>query len=105
MKGLTGNGEKIALTLLAASETAHVFSQFEPSIFTIRRLANPQNASGDIRIGYIPALVMGLGIAGAISLLVKSMLPVIASATVAGLTISVYEWAIRSGEGELATAT
>ena len=100
MKGLTGNGEKIALTLLAASETAHVFSQFEPSIFTIRHLANKeQDGYTDIRIGYIPALGMGLGIAGAISLLIKSKLPIIASLAVAAVTIGVYEWAIRSGGG------
>jgi len=99
MKGLTGNGEKIALTLLAASETAHVFAQFEPSIFTIKRLANPQNAGGDIRIGYIPALGMGLGIAGAISLLIKSGWPLVASLVVGGITIAVYEWALRSGSG------
>jgi hypothetical protein len=100
MKGLTGNGEKIALTLLAASETAHVFSQFEPSIFTIRHLANKeQGGYDDIRIGYIPAVGMGLGIAGAISLLIKSKLPIMASLAVAAVTIGVYEWAIRSGGG------
>jgi undecaprenyl pyrophosphate phosphatase UppP len=98
LKGLTGNGEKIALTLLAASETAHVFSQFEPSIFTIRHLANKDNGQVDIRIGYIPALGMGLGIAGAISLLIKSMWPLVASIIVGGVTISVYEWALRSGD-------
>ena len=100
MKGLTGNGEKIALTLLAASETAHVFSQFEPSIFTIRHLANKeQDGYTDIRIGYIPALGMGLGIAGAISLLTKSYWPLIASIIVGGITIGVYEWAINSPNG------
>lgn len=95
--GIKGNGDKIALTLLAAAETAHTFSAFEPSVFTIRRLAAPQGAQGDIRLGYIPAVIMSLGISGTVAYLIKSWAPIIASMLVAGFTIGVYEWALNSG--------
>jgi undecaprenyl pyrophosphate phosphatase UppP len=92
-----GRGEILALTLLAASETAHVFAQFEPSVFTIVALAAPSQNSAYIRIGYIPALMLGLGIATAISWITKSNLPILASLAVGGFTIGVYEWALSQG--------
>jgi hypothetical protein len=95
--GLNGRGETIALTVLAASETAHVFAQFEPSVFTIVALAAPSQQSAYIRIGYIPALMLGLGIASAISWITKSYLPLIASGIVGAFTIGVYEWALAQG--------
>ncbi len=89
--------ELLALSVLTAAETAHVFSQFEPSIFTIKRLAVPEGAVREIREGYVPALALGLGIAGAVSFLTKSKLPFMMALLVAAFTIGVYEWAIASG--------
>jgi hypothetical protein len=92
------DAELLALSVLTAAETAHVFSQFEPSVFTIKKLAVPQGAEDEIRQGYVPALALGVGIAGAVSLITKSKLPLLFSIIVAGFTIGVYEWAIRTSE-------
>ncbi len=88
--------ELLALSVLTAAETAHVFSQFEPSIFTIKRLAVPEGAEKEIRQGYIPALALGLGIAGAVTFIVKSKLPLFMALVVAAFTIGIYEWAIAT---------
>lgn len=78
-----------------------MFSQFEPSVFTIKRLAVPEGATREIREGYIPALTLGLGIAAAVVFITRSYLPLIMAVAVAAFTIAVYEWAIRTAEGPI----
>ena len=90
--------ELIAASVLVAAETAHVFSQFEPSVFTIKRLVVPQGQETDVRIGYIPALAIGLSVATVTTVIFKSPLPLIFALAVAAFTIGVYEYAIRSAQ-------
>ena len=92
-------GEVLLTSALVAVEGAHAFSAFLPSVFTIRRLAVPQGAERDLRLGYIPASLFALALGALASAIMKSPWPLIASVLTIIFMIATYEWAIRSAYG------
>ena len=98
----TDNGELIALTLLAAAETAHSFSSYLPSYFTIKSFAlagdgpDVQRKVTDLRSGYVPASIFGMALGAVVSMLAKSPLPFLATIASAGVMIALYEGALPS---------
>jgi hypothetical protein len=88
--------EVLLTSALVAVEGAHAFSAFLPSVFTIRRLAVPQRAERDLRLGYIPASLFALTLGLLAGKILKSPWPLVASALTVIFMIAAYEWAIRS---------
>ncbi len=90
----------IALSLLTAGEQAHSFSAYLPSHFTIRNWVldgtkEKQDANiSNLRSGYIPSLIFGLGLGGVVSYIAKSPLPFIFSAATAAAMVMLYEQAL-----------
>ena len=67
-------GEDIALGLLVLGETAHFFSAFNPSLFTIKRFPDQQTVH-DIAMGCTYATIFGLVLSIATSYIAKSKIP------------------------------
>jgi hypothetical protein len=88
--------EKILMSSFVAVESAHAFSAFLPSVFTIQSLAVPQGQEGLIRAGYIPAILFSLMLSYVVSHLVGSRLPLYFGAVTCVFMVLVYEWALSS---------
>lgn len=94
------NGELVALTLLAAAETAHSFSSYLPSYFTIKSFAlsgdqeEVHRKVSDLRSGYVPASIFGIALGAVVSMRAKSPLPFLATIASAGVMIALYEGAL-----------
>lgn len=94
------SGEIIALALLSAGEASHSFSAFLPSRFTIRNWVldgEEQKVDENIvnlRSGYIPALIFGLGLGAIVSVIAKSALPLAFAAGTSLAMITLYEGAL-----------
>ena len=94
------SGSELALSILTAAESAHAFSAFLPSYFTIRTFAvdGPpevvQQKLKNLRSGYIPATIYGLGLGGLVSYIAKSPLPLVFSGITVAIMIALYEQAI-----------
>ena len=88
--------EVVLTSALVAVEGAHAFSAFLPSIFTIRKLAVPQGAERDLRLGYIPAGIFAITLGVLASLILKTWWPLIASVLTVIFMIAAYEWSIHS---------
>ena len=91
------NSDIVALSLLSGAETAHAFSSFLPSTFTVRSFAldgstgNVGQKVADLRAGYRPATAFGLLLGAVVSAVAKSPLPLAASAGAAGVMLVLYE--------------
>jgi len=89
--------DTITLAILAGAETMHAGSAFMPSGFTVKTLAIDGNAQEierklcNLRSGYRPAVVFGLGLSTLVSILAKSTLPLIVSAAAAVYMLTQYE--------------
>jgi hypothetical protein len=84
--------EKILLSAFTGLESAHFFSAFNPSIFTISKFkAEPFT----IRLGYLIASAFSLGLGAIVSKLIKDKSPFIASILISLGMVSVYEIALR----------
>jgi len=92
--------EVVLTSALVAVEAAHAYSAFLPSVFTIRRLAVPQGAEKDLRLGYIPASIFALVLGVLSSLILKTWWPLLASILTIVFMIAAYEWAIHSAKRE-----
>jgi len=86
--------ETILLASFTAVESAHAFSAFLPSIFTIKTFA--EGKEKDVRQGYIPAVIFGLALGFIISKLTKNWLPLYFSIGTIIFMVIAYEWALRS---------
>lgn len=95
-KNKKANVEKVLLSAFTGLESAHAFSAFEPSIFTIQSLTVPQGQQDMIRKGYIPSVLFAVMLGGTVSALTKSKLPIVASVLTSGFMIGVYEFALRT---------
>ena len=90
----------VLLSTFVAAETAHAFSAFLPSHFTIRTFAlegdpaTVQRKLDNLRSGYVPALSFGALVGGLTSLLVRSPIPVLLALGVGGLMVVHYESAL-----------
>jgi hypothetical protein len=87
--------ERILLATFVALESAHAFSAFLPSVFTIRRFRDAQTAR-DIRDGEVIAAGFAIAVGAVVSALTKSSLPLIFSVVTALAMVQVYEWALRT---------
>lgn len=90
-----GSGELILTSAFIAYETSFNFSQFLPSIMTIRSFVDSDEKLRAIRHGEIVAAVYSGGFAALFSYLLHSPLPVFLASIATAATILVYEWALR----------
>ena len=86
--------ERLALVLLVATESAHAFSAFMPSYFTIKSFPDSQADIDNLRSGYAPAFVFNGVLGLSASLLIKSWLPMLAVALASAGMVYLYERAI-----------
>ena len=97
------DSQTIALALLAGGEVSHAYSSYLPSYFTIRSLAldgDPDTVArkvANLRSGYVPATVFGLGLATVISVIAKSPLPLLVGGAAALTMVTFYEGALPPG--------
>jgi hypothetical protein len=90
-----GSGELVLTSAFVAYETSFNFSQFLPSIMTIRSFVDSQEKLDAIRHGEIIATLYSGGFAALFSYILRSPLPLaLALIAIAG-TVVVYEWALR----------
>lgn len=87
--------EIVLLSSFVAVESAHAFSAFCPSVFTIKSLAVPQNQQQQIREGYIPASIFAIALAVIVSKLIHSNYPLFFGIVTVIFMVAVYEWALR----------
>lgn len=87
--------EDIMLSAFVGVESAHAFSAFLPSVFTIRSLAVPQGAESQIRAGYIPSIAFSLALGGIVGAIIKSKLPILFGLGTSSFMVGVYEVALR----------
>lgn len=85
----------VLLGAFTAVESAHGFSAFCPSVFTIRQLANQtEEGKAAIREGYIPASIFAILLGLIVSKLTKSWLPLLFSLGTIAFMVAAYEWAL-----------
>ena len=95
--------EDIMLSAFVGVESAHAFSAFEPSIFTIQTLAVPQGDQDRIRLGYIPSVLFSAVLGGIVSKIRHNWLPLAFGMGTCGFMLTVYEMAIRTAPAPPAT--
>jgi hypothetical protein len=78
----------IALTLLAAVESAHFFSARLPSKMTVRKFATDPEARQAVIDGVVESVVLSMLLMGTVALLTKSTLPL----WVGGATVAVMSY-------------
>ena len=88
--------ENVLMASFVAVESAHSFSAFLPSVFTIKSLAVRQGEEKYLREGYIPAIIFSLGLGFIVSKLIKSWLPLWFAIGTIAFMICCYEFAIWS---------
>lgn len=97
---LTVEAQTLALSAVAAGETFHLGSACLPSYFTVKNWVldgNPAQVQQRItayRSGYRPAVVVGLGLSAALSVLARSPLPTIFAAAASVAMLQMYEGAL-----------
>ena len=94
MEGL-GSGELALTSLFVAYESAFAYSQFLPSIMTIRTFVDTPEKVASIRHGEIIGTVFTISFATLFSWILKSVLPLLMAALAVGFTLIAYEWALR----------
>lgn len=88
--------ENILLAAFTAVESAHAFSAFLPSVFTIKTFADTEEKKQKVREGYIYAWIFALALGLIVSALAKSKLPIIFSVVTAAFMTLSYELSLRS---------
>ncbi len=91
--------EKALISVMVALESAHSFSAFMPSAFTIRTFALTDDGQSeqhisDLRAGYIPAIAYSLIIGWIASVLISSWWPLAGTLATAVFMVLVYEYQI-----------
>lgn len=94
MKGK--NSEKILLSAFVGVESAHAFSAFNPSIFTIRSLAVPQGEENLIRVGYVPSVIFSVALGSIVGAIIHSKMPLAFGLGTSAFMVAVYEIALRA---------
>jgi len=88
--------EKVLISAFVALESAHFFSAFLPSVFTIKTFVKQTDGEKAIREGELYAILFALALGLVVSNLIKSYLPLIASIIVAVAILIVYEKSLKS---------
>lgn len=94
MEGL-GSGELLLTSAFVAYETSFNFSQFLPSIMTIKTFVDTPDKVVAIRHGELVATAYAGFFAVLFSYILGSVLPVLLAGIAIALTLAVYEWALR----------
>jgi hypothetical protein len=87
--------DDIAWSVVVGVESAHFYSAFLPSIFTIEKFGQQETDIRALRRGEVIATVFTLLLGWAAGELVDSPYPLYASLTIAVLMLAVYEMALR----------
>lgn len=95
--------EDILLSAFVGVESAHAFSAFNPSIFTIQSLAVPQGNEAQIRVGYIPSVGFSIILGSVVGALRKTWMPIAFGLGTSAFMIIVYELAIRTAPAPTAS--
>lgn len=94
MEGI-GSGELLLTSAFIAYESAFSYSQFLPSIMTIKTFVDSPDKIVAIRHGEIIGSVFVAGFAILFAYIMRSPLPLIMAGIAVGFTLAVYEWALR----------
>lgn len=94
MEGL-GSGEVMLTSAFIAYESAFSYSQFLPSIMTIRTFVDSADKVRSIRHGEIIGTMFTGGFAALFAWIMKSVLPLIMAGLAVTFTLIAYEWALR----------
>lgn len=95
MPDSVSRGELLLTSLFIAYETAFAFSQYLPSIMTIKSFVDSDEKLRAIREGECIASVFSVAFAAIFSYILKSPLPLILAGLAIGFTLFVYERALR----------
>ena len=98
MEGL-GSGEKMLTAAFVAYESAFSYSQFLPSIMTIRTFVDSPDKVQAIRQGEIVGTTFTTGFALLFSWIMRSWLPLVLATIASAFVLIVYEWALRRAPG------
>jgi hypothetical protein len=88
--------EKILMSAFVAMESAHAYSAFLPSIFTIRTFGHAPGTAKSIRDGEIIGTAFALGLGGIVSKLIDSWMPLLFAGATSAIMVGVYEAALRT---------
>lgn len=94
MEGI-GSGELLLTSAFIAYESAFSYSQFLPSIMTIRTFVDSPDKIVAIRHGEIVGSLFVAGFAILFAYIMHSPLPLIMAGLAVAFTLVVYEWALR----------
>lgn len=94
MDGL-GSGELLLTSAFVAYESAFSYSQFLPSIMTIRTFVDTPEKIQSIRHGELIGTAFTGGFALLFSVIMRSALPLLMATLAVGFTLVAYEWALR----------
>lgn len=94
MEGI-GSGELVLTSAFIAYESAFSYSQFLPSIMTIKTFVDSPEKITAIRHGEIIGSVFVAGFAILFACIMRSALPLVMAGIAVGFTLVVYEWALR----------
>lgn len=89
--------EQVLLAAFTALESAHFYSAFLPSVMTIRKFADDEEARAALRQGEVLATAFALTLGATVSALVDTPLPLVFAAATAAAMLAVYEYAMRTG--------
>lgn len=86
---------KLLLAIFSAIESAHFYSAFLPSVFTIQTFVQTSEGRAAIRRGEVYASLLAITMSYVVARLSKSILPLVFGSLMAGLMLGVYEHSLN----------
>jgi O-antigen/teichoic acid export membrane protein len=96
--------DQVLMAAFVAVESAHAYSAFLPSIFTIRHFGHEAGVVKDIRDGELIGTGFALVLGGIVSALTENALPFIFAGVTAAAMVGIYEYALRTRNGAVRAA-
>lgn len=90
-----GSGEVLLTSAFIAYESAFSYSQFLPSIMTIRTFVDSPEKVQAIRQGEVVGTLFTGGFAILFAWIMKSLMPLLMAGLAVTFTLVAYEWALR----------
>lgn len=87
--------EDVLLAVFVAVESAHAFSAYMPSAFTVRTFAKDEVDIKNLRSGYLPAVLFVALISSIVAVVRKNAMYLVIAALVSVMMISLYEYSIH----------
>ena len=94
MEGI-GGGEIMLTSVFVATESAFAYSAMLPSLMTMATFVDSPEKIAAIRQGEIVATSFAGILATAVSIITKSLIPLIMTTLACGFMVIVYEWGLR----------